>query len=516
MIGEHDRLIDRLAQTAREHCRDDRAVRVDHVKVHGRELRHGGRGKRIPCAVAGHFCCVDARIAHDGERVIVHNARILRRCDGAQSLGLGEDFRVVHHGVCHAVHDRREGIVHQADIQPPAAVRTAAALRGTLAREQRRGGTRRSSLPGELARGRFGNRRGERLAAAGKPEQRVRREDLPGIDALALRRRFEQRHGEIDVIALFRAEPLGERGELLFAERPQTDALPGRDGVREEGESLRLVPIAVHIVFRAAEPVEKALRVVVSGAQVFPALRRFKFQRAAEIGGRLNGKDARIRRDLHRTLHADAEEPQRENVLVAVLDEHMQRQHVAQTAVGVALAAELFAAEHRQIGAREQHVAERALRQILCAQLEQLPVRKGEGVDEKLRGRFAHRFLVHDLRDPLAQRRNVKAAFFHDLEHLQRHVVQLVELHVALQKARHRFVVHIHDLRIADVFPDGLRFFQIAHHDERAVESADGGARDGVDLYARLAQRLPGADLVCALRPAAFKRQRVGTGYVNA
>ena len=194
----------------------------------------------------------------------------------------------------------------------------------------------------------------------------------------------------------------------------------------------------------------------------------------------------------------------------------MQRQHVAQTAVGVALAAELFAAEHRQICAREQHVAERALRQILCAQLEQLPVRKGECVDEKLRRRPAHRFLVHDLRDPLAQRRNVKAAFFHDLEHLLRHVVQLVELHAALQKVRHRFVVHIHDLRIADVFPDGFRFFKVVHHDERAVESADGSARDGVDLYTRLAQRLPCADLVRALRPAAFERQRVGTGDVNA
>ena len=491
-------------------------MRVDDVKVHRRKLRHGCRGERVSGAVAGHLRRVDARIAHDGERVIVHNARILRRCHGAEPLGLGEDRRIVHHGVRHTVHDRRDRVVHQTDVQPLAAVRTAAALRGPLAPQQRRGGTRRSALPGELARRRFGKRRGERGSAAGKFEQRVRRDDLPEINALVLRRGLDERHGEIDVIALFRVEPLGERRELLFAERAQADALPGGGGVRQKRERLRLVPIAVHIVFRAAQPVEEALHIVISGAQVFPALRRFKFERAAEIGRRLDGIDARILRDLHRALHADAEEPQRENVLVAVLNEHMQRQHIAQTAVGVALAAELFAAEHREIGACEQHVAERALRQVLRAQLEQLPVRKGERVDEKLHGRFAHRFLVHDLRYPLAQRRNVKAAVFYHFEHLLRHAVELVELHAALQKARHRLVVHVHDLRIADVFPDVFRLFQIAHHDERAVERADGGARDGVDLHARLAQRLPCADLVRALRSAAFERESVGAGGVDA
>ena len=137
-------------------------------------------------------------------------------------------------------------------------------------------------------------------------------------------------------------------------------------------------------------------------------------------------------------------------------------------------------------------------------------VGQGVGDDEKVRVRVTDFVRVHDLGDPFAQRRHVKAAVAHDVGHAAQRALELGERDVAVHEAAHFLVVHVHDLGKVNVVPDVFSLFKVVHDDHGAVERADGRAGHGGKADARLAQGFPRADLVGAFRAAALERQTIG------
>ena len=66
-----------------------------------------------------------------------------------------------------------------------------------------------------------------------------------------------------------------------------------------------------------------------------------------------------------------------------------------------------------------------------------------------------------------------------------------------------------HDLLLRDVRPELPCSVKIVLNHQRRCDRADGRARDDVKRDAELPHRLPRADLICALRAAAGKRDRL-------
>ena len=217
-----------------------------------------------------------------------------------------------------------------------------------------------------------------------------------------------------------------------------------------------------------------------------------------------------IVRDAKALFDAEAEDAQRDDVLAAVLHERVDGHNVLHAAVGIILAAELFEPERRQIGAGEQHVAQLVAAQVGGAQLQLLMVGQGVGNNEKVRVGVADLVCIHDLCDPFAQRRYVKAAVADDLGYAAQRALELGQGDVAGHQTAHFLVIHVHDLGKVDVIPDILGLLQIVHDDHGAIERTDGCAGYGGEPDAGLAQRLPCTDLVGTLCAAALERQTIG------
>ena len=116
VIGEDDRDIARVAQGAGEHRGRDGTVRMDEIAVHTPERldRLGREG--ISRAIARELRGVKARIAHDGKRIVVRHAGIIRRRHDAFAVAERDMLCVIHNGVRHPVNRGREGVVHEADV----------------------------------------------------------------------------------------------------------------------------------------------------------------------------------------------------------------------------------------------------------------------------------------------------------------------------------------------------------------------------------------------------------------
>ena len=267
---------------------------------------------------------------------------------------------------------------------------------------------------------------------------------------------------------------------------------------------------AVDIIRAAVEPVEHALRVKIAEAHIPAALFGVEVQDVAEVDRRTDRRHTHIVRDAKALFDAEAENAQGDDVLAAVLHERVDGHNVLHAAVGIILAAELFQPERRQIGAGKQHVAQLVTTQVGGAQLQLLMVGQGVGNNEKVRLGVADLVRIHDLCDPFAQRRYVKAAVADDLGYAVQRALELGQGNVAGHQTAHFLVVHVHDLGKVDVIPDILGLLQIVHNDHGTVERADRCAGYGGETDAGLAQRFPRADLVGALCAAALERQTIG------
>ena len=112
-------------------------------------------------------------------------------------------------------------------------------------------------------------------------------------------------------------------------------------------------------------------------------------------------------------------------------------------------------------------------------------VGQGVGDDEEVRVRVTDFVRVHDLGDPFAQRRHVKAAVAHDVGHAAQRALELGERDVAVHEAAHFLVVNVHDLGKVNIVPDVFSLFKVVHDDHGAVERADGRAGHGGKADAR-------------------------------
>ena len=317
-------------------------------------------------------------------------------------------------------------------------------------------------------------------------------------------------HGNEQVIVIALAlERLGDLRQRLFVERAQR-AL-ARPEVLEQLLARRVLGHgAVDVIRAAVEPVEHALGVKVAETHVPAALFGVEVQNVAEIDRRTDRRHVHVVRNAEALFDAEAEDTQGDDILAAVFHQCVDGHHVLHAAVGIILAAELFQPERRQVRAREQHVAQFVLVEIGGFELQLLMVGQGVGDDEKVRVRVTDFVRVHDLGDPFAQRRHVKAAVAHDVGHAAQRALELGERDVAVHEAAHFLVVHVHDLGKVNVVPDVFSLFKVVHDDHGTVERADGRAGHGGKADARLAQGFPRADLVGALRAAALERQTIG------
>ena len=116
VIGEDDRDIARVAQGAGEHRGRDGTVRMDEIAVHAPELLNRLGREGIARAVARELRGVEARIAHDGKRIIVRHIGVFRRRHDAFAVARGDMLCVIHNGIRHPVDRGREGVVHEADV----------------------------------------------------------------------------------------------------------------------------------------------------------------------------------------------------------------------------------------------------------------------------------------------------------------------------------------------------------------------------------------------------------------
>ena len=66
--------------------------------------------------------------------------------------------------------------------------------------------------------------------------------------------------------------------------------------------------------------------------------------------------DIDIARHRERALKAGAVEPDCNDLPIAIGDQHMQRNHIVHTAIGISFAAESFIPECRKIGTGQQHI----------------------------------------------------------------------------------------------------------------------------------------------------------------
>ena len=339
-------------------------------------------------------------------------------------------------------------------------------------------------------------------------EQLHVRHDPLGLDAERARVMLEHDDEQVVIIPVA-LERLCDLRQRLLVERAQ--GVLAEPNVLEQLLARRVLGHgAVDIIRAAVEPVEHALCVKIAEAHIPAALFGVEVQDVAEVDRRADRRHVHIVRDAKALFDAEAEDAQRDDVLAAVLHERMDGHNVLHAAVGIILAAELFEPERRQIGAGKQHVAQLIAAQVGGAQLQLLMVGQGVGNNEKVRVGVADLVRIHDLCDPFAQRRYVKAAVADDLGHAAQGVFELREGNVAVHQAAHFLVVHVHDLGKVDVIPDILGLLQIVHDDHGAVERADGCAGYGGKTDAGLAQRLPCTDLVGALCAAALERQTIG------
>ena len=317
-------------------------------------------------------------------------------------------------------------------------------------------------------------------------------------------------HGDEQVVVITIAfERLGDLRQRLFVERAQRAII--RPEVFEQLLARRVLGHgAVDIIRAAVETVEHALGVKVAEAHVLAALLGVEVQNVAEIDRRPDRRHMHVVRNAEALFDAEAEDAQGNDVLAAVFHQRVDWYHVLYAAVGVIFAAKLFQPECRQVRACEQHIAQFVLVKVGGFELQLLMVGQRVGDDEKVRVGMADFVRVHDLSDPVAQRRHVKAAVAHDVGHAAQRALELGERDVAVHEPAHFLVVHVHDLGKVDIVPDVFGLFQVVHDDHGAVERTDGRAGHGGKADARLAQGFPRADLVSALRAAALKRQTIG------
>ena len=259
--------------------------------------------------------------------------------------------------------------------------------------------------------------------------------------------------------------------------------------------------------------------VVIADLHVAPGLFGAEVQRAAKIRVGVDVPDVYVLGDFEFALEFDlAGDLHGNDVLIAVLHQQVDRQVVDEAAVGVELAAQLLQPEGRVIGAGEQHIADLVLLQVAHADIETLALGKRDGLDEKAHVGFLDLFAVHDLADPGAQRRHVQSPAADHVESLGKDLLDVAELDIAADDLLEVFLLalfKVDHLFETDILPGGNGPGQIAHGHHRAVERAHRGSGDRVVADPHFLQRLPHADFIGSLGPAALQCDGIGFACIQ-